>query len=474
MSRRPIHAAGMAKVTIRIPHISWRNGRPRFEPGRQLRAEGWRGEDLRHGPEVIRRDGRRERQGAWYTVEEAILWSDKRAAEIEARRDEVARAKSARRRVPAHVVGRLSIAMTVGQLFEQWFELNPKFAGKTVVDGRRTIRAAAPATIAFYRQKATALERFDTEIWHAPVDALTDRIVYDLYERLWAAKGLATARAIIATLSVCISWGKKRGKCKLIENPAKGIGIEQAPPRVRALTPTEVRQLIRAADVIGRPEIGDAIMLGVWTGQRQGDRLTLCGGSVQEGRHVFRQSKTGAIVNLKFAPELAVRLAAARARRETWTVTPREIVIDEARRAPFTASHYSHTFMDVRDAAVWGVPAEGYRVERPQLADAKRNRRLQKLAGEAASLPVANPAVPAHWQLPPMPSVSDARDQDLRDTAVTWLARAGCTALEIAQLTGHSLQSIHTILKHYVAAHPEIADNAIDKLIGWYEGQADG
>lgn len=33
------------------------------------------------------------------------------------------------------------------------------------------------------------------------------------------------------------------------------------------------------------------------------------------------------------------------------------------------------------------------------------------------------------------------------------------------------MQSIQTILKHYLAHHREIADNAIDKMVKWYEGQ---
>ena len=44
----------MAKLRIRITHVSWRDGRPRFQPSAQLREEGWKGEDLRHGPEVHR------------------------------------------------------------------------------------------------------------------------------------------------------------------------------------------------------------------------------------------------------------------------------------------------------------------------------------------------------------------------------------------------------------------------------------
>lgn len=70
-----------------------------------------------------------------------------------------------------------------------------------------------------------------------------------------------------------------------------------------------------------------------------------------------------------------------------------------------------------------------------------------------------------------MPSVKDAHDQDLQDTAVTWLSRVGCTLPEICQITGHALQSATQTLKHYLSAHPEIADHAIEKLVTWMETQ---
>jgi integrase len=64
-------------------------------------------------------------------------------------------------------------------------------------------------------------------------------------------------------------------------------------------------------------------------------------------------------------------------------------------------------------------------------------------------------------------SLSFKRDQDLRDTAVTWLARAGATLPEIASITGHSLRSIHQVLQHYLAITPELSDSAIAKLVAW-------
>lgn len=54
---------------------------------------------------------------------------------------------------------------------------------------------------------------------------------------------------------------------------------------------------------------------------------------------------------------------------------------------------------------------------------------------------------------------------DLRGTAVTRLARAGCTEAEIASITGHSLKSVSTILdRHYLHRDQTISESAIAKL----------
>jgi|SRR6202048_296204 integrase len=54
---------------------------------------------------------------------------------------------------------------------------------------------------------------------------------------------------------------------------------------------------------------------------------------------------------------------------------------------------------------------------------------------------------------------------DLRGTAVTRLALAGCTEPEIATITGHSLRDVRSILDaHYLHRDPALAESAIRKL----------
>ncbi len=56
-------------------------------------------------------------------------------------------------------------------------------------------------------------------------------------------------------------------------------------------------------------------------------------------------------------------------------------------------------------------------------------------------------------------------DQDLPDTCVMLLDRAGCDLLTICDITGHSYKSAQTIVKHYRARNAARADAGIDRLV---------
>ncbi|MEP4103638.1 MAG: hypothetical protein ABJM05_04790, partial [Nitratireductor sp.] len=238
----------------------------------------------------------------------------------------------------------------------------------------------------------------------------------------------------------------------VITNPAAGVRLPVPAARIRAGEPEEIAALVDAADRIGRPDIGDAIMLGVWTGQRQGDRLSLSGGQVLDDGILFRQAKKhGQPLLLPAAPVLTARLEAARLRRRDWRVNYPHVVLDEANRRPFAADWYRKVFRVVREIAATGRD--------PGTKDSQAVLRTVDLAAALAGFK-------------PVASLADLRDQDLRDTAVTWLARAGCDLFQIASITGHELASIQSILKHYLGLHPELARTAIGKLVAWMEAQA--
>ena len=60
--------------------------------------------------------------------------------------------------------------------------------------------------------------------------------------------------------------------------------------------------------------------------------------------------------------------------------------------------------------------------------------------------------------------ITDLHFHDLRGTAVTMLAEAGCSVPEIASITGHSLKSVHTILEKYMSRTKALAKSAMTKF----------
>ncbi|WP_026782637.1 hypothetical protein [Pleomorphomonas koreensis] len=436
----------MAKLPS-IPYVSWRDGRPRFNPNHMVRALGFKAMDLKHA------DGR------WMTRGEALDWAEKRAAEVEAIR-EAAKAKKKRKvfvpKAPPAATPVASI-YTVAHLVDDWLlsPLFPRPVARGLPQPPRGEGQKSYRTMQDYRQKMRTLEAHDHELYHSAVAALDQPILVGLHEDIWQKRGLPTANAVLRVLSAAISWGMRRGKVRKSINPAFRLGKPGSKPRLRFASRAELEALVAAADAIGRPEMGDMIILGVWTGQRQADRLALLHEAVlvDRGRRVFRQQKTGARVVIPESPELKARLAGSRVRRIRAGIVDRHVVMNEQSWRPFTANWYRHLWDDVRSAAVDGVPdAE---------ATATRNEALRRAGERPENEPV--------WKLPPVPSLKGFRDQDLRDTAVTWMGLAGLTIPEICSITGHSEASAYQIMKHYLALHPDMASAGMKKLVAWYE-----
>lgn len=60
--------------------------------------------------------------------------------------------------------------------------------------------------------------------------------------------------------------------------------------------------------------------------------------------------------------------------------------------------------------------------------------------------------------------IEDLHFHDLRGTAVTMLAEAGCSVPEIASITGHTLKSVHTILERYLSRTKALSWSAMRKF----------
>jgi len=149
-----------------------------------------------------------------------------------------------------------------------------------------------------------------------------------------------------------------------------------------------------------------ALVLGLWTGQRQGDLLRLRW-TAYNGRFIeVRQPKTKARVIIPTAAALRATLRALRRRRKAATI------LTNSRGLPWTSSGFR---------ASW--------------------RKACAAAG-----------------------IAELRFNDLRGSAVTRLAEAGATEPEIAAITGHRLGYVTQVMDRYLNRSKALAQNAIAKL----------
>jgi len=147
------------------------------------------------------------------------------------------------------------------------------------------------------------------------------------------------------------------------------------------------------------------LIVALWTGQRQGDLLRVPW-SAFDGSHIrLRQGKTGSRVVIPVGAPLKAALDAA-PRRSTLMLTSTD-------NRPWTSDGFRSSWR--KGCAVAGITGVTF--------------------------------------------------HDLRGTAVTRLALAGCTEAEIASITGHSLRDVGAILDaHYLHRDPKLAEKAITKL----------
>lgn len=154
-----------------------------------------------------------------------------------------------------------------------------------------------------------------------------------------------------------------------------------------------------------------ALVLARDTGQRQGDLLRLTW-AAYDGTYIrLTQSKTGKRVEVLVTRELKAALKKAKAKRSEAGIEATTI-LTRPDGQPWKVDHFRHAWREVTQAA----------------------------------------------------GLDGLRFNDLRGTAVTGLADAGCTSIQIAAITGHSLKSVDGILEHYLARTTAQGTSAIVKL----------
>jgi integrase len=160
-----------------------------------------------------------------------------------------------------------------------------------------------------------------------------------------------------------------------------------------------------------------ALLLALWTGQRQGDLLRLSWTNYDGTAIRLRQGKTKKRVTIPVGKPLRAALDAAKAGAVKDEKTKSVTILTNSRGKKWTEDGFR---------ASWGKA-----FERAKLGD-------------------------LHFH-------------DLRGTAVTRLALSECTVPQIAAITGHSLKDVEAILDaHYLGGAVELAEAAIMKLDASY------
>lgn len=214
-----------------------------------------------------------------------------------------------------------------------------------------------------------------------------------------------------STLARVLSVAKDHGKIS-VNVCEKGGRLYDADRSDIIWQADDIREFCSVASV----ELQAALLLALWTGQREGNLLRLSWKNY-DGTYIrLRQTKAkggkGRRVTIPVGAPLKLALDAALKQKRT-SVT----ILTNSRGLPWTEDGFRTS---------WGKAFD-------------------------------------------KTSLGDLHFHDLRGTAVTRLALSGCTVPEIAAITGHSMETVQDILDaHYLGGRVELAESAIKKLNAVY------
>lgn len=365
-------------------YLKWRNGRPRWEPGPGLRDKGFHGRDLK------------DEAGRWLEEMPARAAAEALNAEVDAWRAGGTPRRKARPK---------STARTVDELAQRWLA-SPE------------VSLLAASTRRDYASKAGIFLKSDFS--GKPVAAVGKPHLKGWWEELFRERGHHMANGVLAVVSSMFSYAESIGWRPEESNPARNMRRPKPPERVVMWEPGEINAVLASADTLGTPEVGDAVVIALHSGQRMGDVVDMPPRIFVERRIAITQHKRDALVDIPVTDALAARVEAIRARWRAAGVVARATMVAKPDGRPFSANELSKAFRPVREHAARALP-----------------------------------------------TIAAKRLQDLRDTAVTRLALADCTLVQIAAITGHSVEHITRVINHYLAMHKSMADAAIRKLEVW-------
>ena len=247
------------------------------------------------------------------------------------------------------------------------------------------------------RSYIALIKRIESKFGDFPLSALTDRRTRGVFLdwRDKIAVGSGRRQADYAWTVLARILSWALNRGKIGANPCeKGGRVYSGSRADKVWTADDEAAFLKSAPT----HLHLPLLLALWTGQRQGDLLRLPWSAYDGERIRLRKSKTGMRVSIPVGAPLKTPLDAA----------PKHgpIILASTDDKPWTSDGFR---------ASW--------------------RKACKKAG-----------------------IVGVTFNDLRGTAVTRLALAGCTEAEIATITGHSLRDVRSILDaHYLHRDPALA-----------------
>lgn len=340
------------------------------------------------------------------------------------------------------------------------------------------------------RTYAKALDVLDAWLGDWPAGGITPKMVKRFYGKLWA-RTPTKANQVLRQLRILYDFAKSEDMAA--HNPGKDVKLKGHRGAAVVWPRAAVAHFVACADALGRPSMGDAVMVNEWLGQRQADALALP--RARRGRGVLviqRKTDARVILPLHMVPALAARIEAADRRDAARVLASTALIVSEETGERYHASDFRHwmrwirlagagdaglAHMDALIAAARKAPGGNdmrrgsrlYRLEMERRALARDQARLR-----AAGLELRDRfAVDGDVDLEAETVSLLALDfMHLRHTAVTRLAGAGCTLEEIAGVTGHTLKSVAAILDVYLVRTAALARAAFAKRITFEAGEA--
>lgn len=264
----------------------------------------------------------------------------------------------------------------------------------------------AKSTQTEYRLKLTHVE---DAFGNLPLAALEDpRVKKDFID--WRAKIARTSGARgadyrLSVLSAMLTWAVENGR--LTQNHITGF------KRLYSVDRSEMiweDHHIKAFMDVASVEMQRALILGLHTGQRQGDILGLCWTNY-DGQCIRHRPGKGK-KKKKLASLITIPCTKALKTMLDGITRDAPVILTTSTGRPWNKGYFR-----------------------------KRWKATARKAG-----------------------IEDLHFHDLRGTSVTRLAEAGCTVAEIAAITGHSLKTVHQILERYLARTSDLASSAILKF----------